>query len=33
MHQDGDGFNVVLQALPINGKIMLRLPKEEAPHA
>jgi len=32
-HQDGDGFNVVLQALPINGKIVLRLPKaqEEKP--
>jgi hypothetical protein len=30
MHQDGDGFNVVLQALPINGKIVLRLPKEDA---
>jgi hypothetical protein len=27
MHSDGDGFNVVLQALPINGKIVLRLPK------
>jgi hypothetical protein len=27
MHQDGDGYNVVLQALPINGKIVLRLPK------
>ena len=27
MHQDGDGFNIVLQALPINGKIVLRLPK------
>jgi hypothetical protein len=30
MHQDGDGYNIVLQALPINGKIVLRLPKEEA---
>ena len=27
MHQDGEGFNVVLQALPINGKIVLRPPK------
>jgi hypothetical protein len=27
MHQDGDGFNVVLQALPIDGKIVLRLPR------
>ncbi len=30
MHQDGDGYNVVLQALPINGKIVLRLPKDKA---
>jgi hypothetical protein len=32
-HKDGDGFNVMLQALPINGKIVLRPPKdkEEAP--
>ena len=30
MHQDGDGFNVVLQALPINGKIVLRPPKAQA---
>jgi hypothetical protein len=29
MHQDGDGYNVVLQALPINGKIVLRLPKSD----
>jgi hypothetical protein len=29
MHQDGDGFNIVLQALPINGKIVLRLPKTD----
>ena len=29
MHEDGDGFNVVLQALPINGKIVLRLPKTQ----
>jgi hypothetical protein len=29
MHQDGDGFNVVLQALPINGKIVLRPPKAQ----
>ena len=31
MHQDGDGYNIVLQALPIDGKIVLRLPKDEAP--
>jgi len=30
MHQDGDGYNVVLQALPIDGKIVLRLPKADA---
>jgi hypothetical protein len=29
MHQDGDGYNIVLQALPINGKIVLRLPKSQ----
>jgi hypothetical protein len=23
MHQDGEGFNILLQALPINGKIVL----------
>jgi hypothetical protein len=35
MHEDGDGYNIVLQALPIDGKIVLRLPKDdqtEAPH-
>ena len=30
MHQDGDGFNIVLQALPLNGKIVLRPPKADA---
>ena len=29
MHQDGDGFNIVLQALPIDGRIVLRLPKDD----
>jgi hypothetical protein len=29
MHQDGDGFNIMLQALPINGKIVLRPPKTQ----
>jgi hypothetical protein len=39
MHEDGDGYNVVLQALPINGKIVLRPPKaqteqpDEQPHS
>jgi hypothetical protein len=27
MHQDGEGYNIILQALPINGKIVLRPPK------
>jgi hypothetical protein len=30
MHQDGDGYNIVLQALPLDGKIVLRLPKAQA---
>jgi hypothetical protein len=30
MHQDGDGYNIVLQALPIDGKIVLRLPKAQS---
>ena len=30
MHQDGDGFNILLQALPLNGKIVLRPPKADA---
>ena len=29
-HQDGKGYNSVLQAMPLNGKIVLRPPKEEA---
>lgn len=29
MHQDGDGYNIVLQALPIDGKIVLRPPKAD----
>ena len=28
-HKDGDGFNVVLQAMPIDGKIVLRPPKKQ----
>ena len=27
-HADGNGLNVLLQALPIDGKLVLRLPKE-----
>ena len=29
MHQDGDGYNIMLQALPLNGKIVLRPPKAQ----
>jgi hypothetical protein len=29
-HEDGDGFNIVLQALPIDGKIVLRQPKDDS---
>ena len=28
-HDDGDGFNLLLQALPIDGKIVLRRYKDE----
>lgn len=30
-HQDGKGFNVMLQALPIDGKIVLREPQGDEP--
>jgi hypothetical protein len=33
MHEDGDGYNIVLQALPIDGKIVLRLPKTQGDQA
>jgi hypothetical protein len=33
MHQDGDGYNIILQALPINGKIVLRPPKAQSDEA
>ena len=29
MHQDGDGYNIVLQALPIDGRIVLRSVKDD----
>ena len=29
-HHDGEGLNIVLQALPIDGKIVLRSAKEAA---
>jgi hypothetical protein len=28
-HQDGEGLNLVLQALPIDGRVVLRAPKDE----
>jgi hypothetical protein len=28
-HADGKGFNIILQALPLNAKIVLRPPKED----
>jgi hypothetical protein len=30
MHQDGEGYNIVLQALPLDGKIVLRPPKAQS---
>ena len=29
-HQDGNGLNVILQAMPLNGKIVLRPPKDKS---
>ena len=28
-HRDGKGFNVILQAQPLDGKLVLRVPKED----
>jgi hypothetical protein len=28
-HEDGKGYNIVLQALPIDGRVVLRVPKDE----
>jgi len=28
-HKDGEGYNIVLQAIPLDGKIVLRPPKEK----
>lgn len=28
-HADGKGYNVILQALPIDGKLVLRIPKSD----
>ena len=30
-HKDGKGFNVVLQAFPLDGKIVLREPSDDEP--
>ena len=31
LHRDGKGFDVVLDALPINGRVVLRLNKAKSP--
>lgn len=28
-HQDGKGFNLVLDAFPVNGEVVLRIPEEQ----
>lgn len=28
-NQDGEGFNIVLDSLPVDGRVTLRLPKQE----
>lgn len=28
-HQDGEGYNLVLQALPLDGRVVLRTPKDD----
>ena len=30
-HADGKGFNLILEALPLDGKLVLREPKEPEP--
>lgn len=29
-HEDGKGYNIQLTAIPVNGRIALRLPREKA---
>jgi hypothetical protein len=29
VHQDGQGYNIILAAVPVNGKIVLRAPKSQ----
>ena len=31
VHQDGKGFGITLDALPINGKLTMRVPGEKQP--
>ena len=31
VHKDGKGFNVILQALPLDGKLVLRIYEEQPP--
>ncbi len=28
-HEDGEGYNVTLSALPLNGRLVIRKPKDE----
>lgn len=28
-HQDGEGFNLILDALPMDGRVVIRLPKPD----
>jgi len=30
LHQDGKGFNITLSALPLNGRLVVREPKDDA---
>jgi hypothetical protein len=32
-HKDGKGFDVVLEALPVNGRVSIREPKPDEPQA
>jgi hypothetical protein len=31
-HEDGKGYNIVLQALPIDGRVVLRVPRDDDTH-
>jgi hypothetical protein len=28
-HEDGDGFNVILNVVPLNGRLVIRKPKDK----